>query len=191
MKDYILSFCCLAAILTPLEGLSQNPLISLGGEIGLPDSYGLNMVAGTLTGGSLRFESSFGKHIAGLATVGYLFSSRQNPYPTTPTTTSTYNVCPVQVGIKYYTKQKDVVQKGLFFSVETGFLLTTTRFTYASNPPSKRKETDLAFAPGIGYLLGPVEPSFRLQYDLTDAGFNVYYFNFRLAYAFIKNNKER
>ncbi|HTE28273.1 hypothetical protein [Flavitalea sp.] len=191
MKHRVISICCLVTIFSPIIGLSQQTFISLGGEIAIPNSYGLNMVAGTLTGGSLRIESSFGKHIAGLATIGYLFSSKQHPFPSVPTTTSTYKVLPLQVGIKYYTKEKGVVRKGLFFSGELGLLFTTTNFTFASNPDDKRKETDLGFAPGIGYLIGKIEPSFRLQFDLSDSGFNVYYYNFRVAYAFIKNSKSR
>jgi len=189
MKDRLISICLFAAIFSPSIGLSQHPFVSVGGEIAIPNSYGLKMVAGTLMGGSLRIESAFGKHTAGLATIGYLFSTKQNPFPTEPNTTSTYKALPLQVGIKYYIKEKGLVQKGFFFSGELGLIFTTTHFTYATNPDNKRNETDLSLAPGIGYLLGKLESSFRLQYDLSDSGFKVYYYNLRLAYAFIKNNK--
>ena len=191
IKHWFIPVCCFVIIFSPVNGLSQQSFFSLGGEIAIPNSYGLDMVAGTLTGGSVRIESSFGKHIAGMATIGYLFSSEQHPFPTAPATTSTYKVLPFQVGIKYYTKKKDLVRRGLFFSIELGLLFTTTQFTFESNPENKMKQTDLSFAPGIGYLIGKFEPSFRLQFDLSDSGFNIYYYNFRVAYAFIKNTKRR
>jgi hypothetical protein len=92
------------------------------------------------------------------------------------------------LGTKYYVKEKGQVPKGLFFSGELSLLATTSYATFAANPPVKRKHTDFGMAPGIGYLLGPLEASIRIQYNLPDAGFNIYYYNFRLAYAFIKRS---
>jgi hypothetical protein len=179
--------CLLVVAFVPAIGFSQKSFISVGAEIGLPNSTGLDMVSGTLAGGSLRFESSFGKRTAGIVTIGYLVSSKQVPYSYLPTTTSTYKVLPFLLGIKYYTKEKETASKGFFISGELGLLFTSTHFTYASNADYKRNETDLGLAFGIGYLLGKLEPSFRLQQDLSDSGFNVYYYNFRVAYAFTNN----
>lgn len=145
------------------------------------------MVAGTLTGGSLRIEPSFGEHTSGMATIGYLFSSEQQPYPTiAPATTSNYKVLPLQIGVKYYLKEKGEDPKGFFISGELGLLFTTTELSNPANPDIKRKEADLGLAPGIGFLFGKFEPSFRLQYNLSDSGFKVYYYDFRIAYAFRK-----
>jgi hypothetical protein len=189
IKHWVIYVCCFIIIFSPETGLSQKAFISVGGEIAIPHSGGLDMIAGTLTGGSLRGESSFGKHIAGLATIGYLFSSKQHPFSTAPATTSTYKELPFQIGIKYYIKEIGAVRKGLFFSTELGLLFTTTHFTYESNPENKIKRTDLGFATGIGYWIGKFEPTFRFQLNLPDSGFDIYYYNFRLAYAFIKNGK--
>lgn len=190
VKNWLICVCCFAALFFPLMGLSQKNFFSLGAEIGIPKSEGLKMVAGTLTGASLRIESSFGSNSSGLATIGYLFSSEQHPFPTTtPATTSNYKVIPVQVGVKYYTVEKEAVRKGFFISGELGLFFTTRRFSNPANPDFKHKEADLVITPGIGYLFGKAEPSFRLHYNLPDSGFKVYYFDFRLAYTFRKSEK--
>ncbi|MDZ4808341.1 MAG: hypothetical protein SGI96_08715 [Bacteroidota bacterium] len=63
---------------------------------------------------------------------------------------------------------------------------TTTHFDYAVNTDRDFKESGLSTALGIGYQLDNIEASTRLQYNLSASGFNVYYYNFRIAYTFIK-----
>ena len=184
----LVMLCCLAALLNPVTVFSQKTFISIGGELalGLPSSYGLSMNAGTGFGGSFRVESSWGKHIAGIATIGYLWFAKETPFPGTPSTTSTFKALPIQAGLKYYPQERKEKPKGFFISAELGIMPTTTHFTNPPNPEFDRKETGLSCAPGVGYQLGDLESGFRLQYNLTASGFNVYYYNFRIAYAFLK-----
>jgi hypothetical protein len=165
---------------------AQKTFFSLGPELSIPKSFGLKMVSGTAIGGSFRLESSLSDHVSGMASIGYLASSEQHPYPSTPTTTSLYKLIPFQAGIKYYLRQRDRTPMGFYFSGELGILRTNVHFTYAVNPENTRKETDLGLAFGLGYLIRKLDAGFRLQYDLSDAGFNIYQFNFRLAYVFRK-----
>src|SRR5688572_27264476 len=118
MKVLPVTFGFFATLLFPFTGFCQNSFFSAGAEIGLPNADGLKMVAGTLTGGSLRGEATTGKHTALFATIGYLASSTQNPYSSTPATTSKYSAVPFHVGFKYYIKEKGAMQKGFFFSGE-------------------------------------------------------------------------
>ncbi|MGZ5191166.1 MAG: outer membrane beta-barrel protein [Flavisolibacter sp.] len=187
MKSLFVIISCLVILLTPEITFGQKTSFSIGGEIALPgSSSGLSMNAGTGFGGSLRVESSWSKHISGLATIGYLAFAQTHPYSTTPTTTSKVKAILIQAGLKYYPREKKESPKGFFISAELGIMPTTTHFTYAANPDLNFKETGFSCAPGIGYQLGHIESSFRIQYNLTASGFNVYYYNFRLAYSFLK-----
>jgi len=187
MKNILVMICCLATLLTPEIVFGQKTFISIGGELALPgSSSGLNMNAGTGFGGSLRVESSWGKHVSGLATITYLGFAQAHPYSNTPATTARVKAIPIQVGLKYYPKERKITSKGIFISAELGLMPTTTHFTYEANPDLNFKETGFSVAPGLGYLLGNLESSFRLQYNLTASAFKVYYYNFRLAYAFLK-----
>ena len=167
---------------------SQKTIFSFGPELALPGpSSGLSRNAGTGFGGSLRVESSLGKHISGMATIGYLgFAQQELSYSGTPPTTTKVKAIPIQAGLKYYPKNIIETPKGFFISAELGFMPTTTHFNYAVNPDRIFKEAGLSAAPGIGYQLGNIEGSFRLQYNLAASGFNVYYYNFRIAYGFLK-----
>ena len=187
MKNFFVTICYLVILLTPEILFGQKFFLLLGGEIAFPgSSSGLSKNAGTGFGGSLRVESYWGKHISGLATMGYLTFPQKHPFSNTPTTTSKVKAILIQAGLKYYPKEKNETPKGFFISSELGFMPTTTHFTYATNPDFNFKETGFSYAPGIGYQLGNIESSFRLQYNLTASGFNVYYYNFRLAYSLLK-----
>lgn len=174
------------------SSFSQGTFFSIGPEIALPgSSYSLSRNAGTGFGGSLRVEAFLTNHISGIATIGYLGFAKAQPYPGTPTTTTKVKAIPVQVGVKIYFQEKKEMPKGGFFSAELGFMPTTTRFKYAVNPDFNFKESGFSCAPGIGYLIGNIEAGFRLQYNLSVSGFHIYYYNFRLSYAFVKKKKAK
>ena len=84
MKSLFVIISCLVILLTPEITFGQKTSFSIGGEIALPgSSSGLSMNAGTGFGGSLRVESSWSKHISGLATIGYLAFAQTHPFSTT------------------------------------------------------------------------------------------------------------
>jgi len=190
MKNKLVLLYWLVILIAPEIVYSQKTFISVGGELALPSSTGLKMIAGIGFGGSIRLESSWKKHISGMATIGYLSFAKNNPYSSAPATTSEFKAIPIQVGIKYYPKEKTEIAKGFYISAELGVMRTTTHFTYAANPDFNFKESGLSVAPGLGYLFRNLESSFRLQYNLSASGFNVYYYNFRLAYAFLKRKNK-
>jgi hypothetical protein len=178
-------------LMISVRSFSQKTFFSIGPELALPgSSYSLSTNAGTGFGGSFRFEAFLTNHISGMATIGYLgFAQKELPYSGTPPTTTRVKAVPVQIGMKYYVEGKKETSKGLFISAELGLMPTTTHFNYAVNPDFNFKETGFSGAPGIGYLIGNIEAGFRLQYNFTASGYKVYYYNFRLAYAFLKKKK--
>lgn len=184
MKKNILM---MIVLIISVQSFSQKTIFSIGPELALPNSFGLKMNAGTGLGGSLRVEFPRGKHISAIATIGYLgFAKKELPYSGTPPTTARFNAIPIQAGVKYYPNERKETPKGVFISAELGFMPTTIHFDYAANPDRDYKESGLSTAMGIGYQLGNIEAGFRVQYNLSNSGFDVYYFNFRLAFTFLK-----
>jgi hypothetical protein len=170
----------------PTTIFCQNPFVSIGPELAIPgSSSGLEMNAGTGYGGSVRVESSWSNHLSGMLSLGYLVFGDATPYSTELTRTKVKAIV-VQAGLKYYISKKIDDPKGFFISTELGLMSTNTRFTYEVYPPRNFKESGLSAAPGIGYLFRKMEAGFRLQYNLSASGFDVYYYNFRLAYAIRK-----
>jgi len=167
---------------------SQKTILSIGPELAFPgSSYSMSTNAGTGFGGSVRIESTWRKHISGMLTVGYLgFAEKELPFSGTPPTRTKVKAIPIQAGVKYYIQKINEPPKGFFISAELGLMPTSTHFDYAVNPDFDFKESGLSTALGIGYLAGIIEAGFRLQYNLTASGFDVYYYNFRLAYCFLK-----
>jgi Outer membrane protein beta-barrel domain len=170
---------------------SQKTFFSIGPELALPASYSQSHNnRGTGFGGSLRVESSWSKHVSGMATISYLSFALAHPLPTTPSYSEQVNAMLVQVGLKYYTQERKEKSNGFFISAELGLMPTTTHITFTTGSKQNFKETGLSVAPGLGYLLGNLEASFRLQYNLTATGSHVYYYNFRLAYVFLKRKNK-
>ena len=184
MKKLQLALIIQAIIIFPAIVFGQKTFFSLGPELAIPKSDGLKMFSGTAYGASLKLESSFSDHVSGTASIGFLASSEKHPYSFDPATTSVYSQFPVQAGIKYYISRRDRTPMGLYASGELGILRTSVRFKYAANPEFTGKDTDLGLAFGLGYLIRKLDAGFKLQYDLSDAGFKVYQFNFRLGYVF-------
>ena len=178
-------------LLSPVFLFSQKTFVSLGAELAFPgSSESLSRNAGTGYGASVRIESSWGKHISGMATLGYLGFAEAQPYSYTSVTKSKVYAIIFQPGIKYYIQKKRDRPRGFFISAEIGLMYTNTHFDYEANPDFNFDETGLSCAPGIGYQLGKIETGFRLQYNLTASGYNVYYYNIRVAYAFLKRNSK-
>lgn len=167
--------------------ISQKAFISIGPELAFPGSFGLSRNAGSGFGGSIRVETYWSKHISGIATIGYLsFAQQELTYSGTPPTTAKFKAIPIQAGLKYYPMERKKTPKGFFISTELGFMPTTIHFDYVANPDLDFKESGLSCATGIGYQLRNIESGFRLQFNLTASGFDIYYYNFRIAYAFLK-----
>ena len=176
---------------SPMILRSQKTFFSLGAEVAFPATpeSGITFL-GTGFGASARIESSWGKHISGIASLGYLGFTETTPYSTTPETKAKAYVIVFQPGIKYYLQKKQERPKGVFFTFELGLMYVNTKFDFASNPDHTSKYTDISLAPGIGYQLGKIETGFRLQFNLGETGYNVYYYNFRVAYAFLKKKDD-
>ena len=184
MKTCFKVLCFFSLMFSSLIAYSQTSFVSVGGNVVIPTDDGIKRIAGTGFGGSLRLETSLGKHINGIVTVEYLKFAEKN----SPQNTVKFTAVPIQIGIKYYASRVENIPSGLFISGEVGTMPTTTHFTFVSgNPDRKFKESGLSVAPGIGYQLRKVEASFRPQFNLSASGYNVYYMNFRLAYALVKS----
>ncbi|GAA4456685.1 hypothetical protein GCM10023189_26310 [Nibrella saemangeumensis] len=174
--------CLFTLLLASVAGYGQRTFISAGGEAAFPGK-GLEYHAGTGFGGSLRFQFAWGEHVAGMATIGYVAFAEKS----ISVSSTRLRAVPIQVGVKYYLRRRTEHADGFFLSAELGLMPVTRRVTYQSGFPGiTRKNTDLSFAAGLGYQLGRFEPSLRFQYNLPDAGYQLYYLNFRLAYTFLR-----
>jgi hypothetical protein len=171
------------------SSFSQKTFFSFGPELALPASYSQSHNnRGTGLGGSFRVESSWGKHVSGMATIGYLKFALVHD-ELFAGYSDQVNAMPIQVGLKYYSQERKEKSNGFFISAELGIMPTTNHITFTTGSKINSKETGLSVAPGLGYLLGNLESGFRLQYNLTATGSHVYYYNFRLAYAFLKKKR--
>lgn len=178
-------------LLSPTFLHSQKTFVSLGAELALPgSSESMQKNAGTGVGASARIESSWGKHISGIASLGYLGFAEAHPYSYTSLKATKVYAIIFQPGIKYYLQKKQERPRGFFISAEIGLMYTNTSFDYESYTDFTYDETGLSCAPGIGYQLGKIETGFRLQYNLTASGYNVYYYNFSVAYTFMKKKSK-
>jgi hypothetical protein len=184
MKKILLLTCLVAG---SAVCIGQKFIFNIGPELAIPGGkdYGLKRTAGTGVGGSIRAELLFSQHCSIITTVGYLsFGEQEDEFSGTPPTTTKVHAIPIQAGIKYYIKKITEPVNGIFVSAETGFMPTTTHFDYAVSPDSDFKESGFTAAIGSGYQHKSLEAGFRLQYNLTASGLNIYYFNFRVAYGF-------
>jgi hypothetical protein len=75
--------------------------------------------------------------------------------------------------------------------MEVGILKLSKDRIYANSSIAgfKSSYTDASIAPGIGYQLRKLDASFRLQYNLSDAGYRLYYYNVRLGYNILPSKK--
>ncbi len=189
MKNILLVTYFLAVLFIPVIIFGQKTFVSIGPELALSGSNKQYNDRGTGFGGSFRLESSWSKHVSGMATIGYLSFAKKSPYSSSPTYTNQLNAFLIQIGVKYYIQEKNKTPDGFFFSGEIGIMPTSTHITYTNGSKQYRKESDLSSALGVGYQYKRLESSFRLQYNLGVAGFHVYYYNFRIAYSFLRRKK--
>ena len=176
---------CLILLLFSADGLSQNTFISLGPELALPAKYFQSYNnRGTALGGSFRVEPLLSYHVSFIATLGYISFAKTSPFSTSPTFTTKAAAIPIELGIKYYPIKNTGKPKGFFISAEMGLIPTNTHVTFENGSGHNHREIGFSLAPGLGYLLKHVEGGFRLRYNLTVNGFNVYYYDFRIAYLF-------
>lgn len=190
-KKVTILICIFLVSLLPVMVVGQNNSLSIGAEVARPGSYSQSYNnRGIGYGGSLRFESSWDKHVSGMATASFLSFAKRSPDSFYPTYTHQVNAILIQLGVKYYILEKKKSLQGLFLSGELGSMPTSTRIVFTDGSKKNRKENGLSLALGVGYQYKKLESSFRLQYNLSDRGFNVYYYNFRFAYSFLKSKKK-
>jgi len=172
---------------TPGDNDTTKMLISIGAELVPGTTSNDRQIARTGFGGSFRLESAWSNHIAGMATIGYLSFAKEN-YQTIFISSTTVKAFPIiQVGLKYYTEERKQRPKGFFISTELGLFPKTIHYTYfGSKPDNRSNDSEFKLAPGVGYQLGNLELGFRIQYNLSGSFYSVNYYNFRIAYAFLK-----
>ena len=161
MKNLLILICSLAALFFPSIVFGQKTFVSIGPELALPDSYKQsNNNRGTGFGGSFRLESSWSKHVSGMATIGYLSFAKKSPFPSSPTYTNQVNAILIQVGIKYYVLEKNKNPNGFFLSGEIGIMPTSNHITYTNGSKQNFKEAGLSSALGVGYQYKKLETTF-------------------------------
>lgn len=190
MKLVLVLTCFAAMLLVPVIGFGQKTFVSIGPELALPESHKLPYnYKGVGFGGSVRLESFFNKQFSGIATAGYLSFAKTTPYLYEPNYNRQIDAFIIQVGVKFYLKPINENPTGFFFTGEAGLMPTSTHITYTNGSKQNRKENGLSVALGSGFQYKKIETSFRLQFNLSDNGYHVYYYNFRLAYALFNRKK--
>ena len=134
-------------------------------------------------------EPFLSNHVSFIATLEYISFAKTSPFSASLTFTTKAKAIPIELGIKYYTIKNRGKPKGLFISAETGLIPTNTHAAFENGSRQQFRETGFSLAPGLGYLFGNIEAGSRLRYNLTVTGFNVYYYDFRIAYTFSRINQ--
>ena len=193
MKQLFISalFLNIITSLNPLNAFSQKNFLSIGPELAFPGNKKGFKDKGTGIGGSLRLESNWSKHVSGIATIGYIKFAKAYPSSFYPTYSNQFDVLPIQIGIKYFSREKkETVPDGFFMSGELGMMFTTNHIHYTNDTEQDFKESGVSLAFGPGYQYKNLEAGFRFQFNLASTGFNVYYYNFRVAYCFLKKKSK-
>jgi hypothetical protein len=131
-------------------------------------------------GATLRFENPMGKRMSWLITGGGLYTPGKSSYGfQLPAIT----LIPVQTGIKYYFEEQ---MKGFYASAEIGFhhLISSAisgTFQGISYSFPSMSETDLSYAPGIGFHTSKGDFGFRYNIISPSSGSNGTYFGIRMA----------
>lgn len=188
MKKNLITKLCVVALATFLStsAFAQNGRFSVGAELGLPmGDFGDATSLGF--GGSLRYEHPLGDNMGLTLTAGYLMFSGKE---IAGFELGDWGMIPAQVGIKYYfTEQQEgfygMLELGIHSvsykaQIPTGFDLTTGAITYSEETIS---DTNLSYAPEIGYHLANVDLGLRYQLISTE-GSTTSYLGVRLAYVF-------
>lgn len=187
MKKIILS---MAAVVITGGLMAQENRFSAGLELGIPmgdfgdaTSFGI--------GGSLGYEIPVNDNLGVIAQVGYMsFSGKDQDLGIVKIEGANWALIPAQVGGKYYFTDN---QEGFYAMALVGihsmsykipeqsitiFGVTTT------TPEQKISDTNLSFAPGLGYIVGEnIDIGLRYQIISGDGGSSSY-LGIRAAYMF-------
>lgn len=177
-------------LLISTTSFSQTQL-SLAPEVAFPNKqvYHLETSAGNGVGASARLEWGR-KQVKTMITAGYVSFAEHSYSYSVVSYSSKFKVVPMQLGLKYYWIKKHP-KNSPFLSFEGGLMKTSTKRKYDTDLPDETyKFTDLSAAPGIGYQFDGLEAGFRLQYNLSDAGFTPYYYNIRVGYNMLALGKK-
>lgn len=177
-----IQFITFVFILAPLILIGQRGVVSIGPEAVIPnDKFGL--IANNGLGGSFRYEYSLNNHFTLTGTFDYLsFGEKNYSSPGSPTLSFKMSMFPIQAGAKFYFFSNSQIHKGFYASGEIGVntLYFKATFNGLSDPST---DTNLNYAPGLGYKLGRFEINYRKQI-VTNSQLNINYSSIRILYSF-------
>jgi len=156
----ILLFC--GAITFALSTSAQSNQLSFGADVGLPIGDFGDQVS-LLVGPTVGFELPVGDNLGITAQAGYLFASLNSDFSDF---FDSYNLFLVQVGGKYYFTES---QLGFYGHGQVGIHSITISTPVIDLGPfgsagGSVTETNLSFAPGVGYMLENLD--FGLRYNI-------------------------
>ncbi|MBK9626995.1 MAG: hypothetical protein IPO56_04610 [Flavobacteriales bacterium] len=159
-------------------------------EVGLPlGNFGNATSFGI--GGSLGFELPVADNIGAVVQAGFMsFSGKDQSYGLVTVEGGNWTMIPIQVGAKYYftNDQEGFYAMGLVGIHSMSYKIpgyTTTLFgVSATTPEQKFSDTNLSFAPAIGYVVGEnIDVALRYQI-ISGTGGSSSYLGIRAAYMF-------
>jgi hypothetical protein len=187
MKKSIFTLLVFGLIVQTTNSFAQNGRFSVGAELGLPMGD-FSDVSSMGFGGSVRYEYPITDNIGLMGTVGYLTFSGKTVDGFDYGNTS---MIPIQVGGKYYFTEN---QNGIYLALNLGVHSTSydspdititdpiTGIT-VTEPGGTISNTDVSYAPEVGYHLPNVDIGLRYQMIATDPS-TTSYLGIRLAYVF-------
>jgi hypothetical protein len=155
-----------------LPSFAQDGRFSAGLEIGLPtgdfgDAVGVGI---GITG---RYESAINNNLTWMATLGFVSFTEKDDSGLKA------SIIPIQGGLKYYFNNSF---DGFYAGAELGLNIVKVKYDGGPfNDGGSDSDTELGFAPQIGYHLANVDVS--LRYQIVD---DLDYFGIRAAYVFNK-----
>jgi len=162
---------------------AQENRLSVGLEAGLPiGDFGDVTTFGI--GASVGYEVPVGDNLGVVAQVGYLyFAGKDYSIGIANIDGPNWSVIPAQVGAKYYFTEN---QEGFYAMGLVGIhaLSYTVPGFSATLPEVTVSDTQLSFAPGLGYVVGEnIDLALRYQIISGDGG-SLSYMGVRAAYLF-------
>ncbi len=165
---------------------AQENRFSAGLELGLPmgdfgdaTSFGI--------GGSLGYEIPVGDNLGVIAQAGFMsFSGKDQDLGLVSIEGVNYTMIPVQVGAKYYftDNQEGFYAMGLLGIHSMSFKSPEYEFLGVKYGGETVSDTNLSFAPGLGYIVGEnIDLALRYQIISGDGGSSSY-LGIRAAYMF-------
>ena len=181
-KIIMAAAACLA--LTAGTTMAQNGRFSLGAELAMPMGDFAD-VSGIGFGGTLRYEHPIGDAMGLGLTAGWMTFGGKDEGPS-------MSMIPIQAFLKYYFGEQ---QNGFYGMVDLGVHMssfTSDDVTWI-NPVTGQEEvlyegetvsnTDLSYAPEIGYHMANLDLGLRYQIIATE-GSSTSYLGLRIAYVF-------